>query len=50
MFVFPLYSVIGDTVKISASKEGVKFTVTGDMGTGSIMCKQNAAVDDEVCA
>jgi len=40
-------SIIGDTVKISASKEGVKFTVSGDMGTGSIMCKQNASVDDE---
>jgi len=40
-------SVIGDTVKISASKEGVKFTVTGDMGSGSIMCKQNASIDDD---
>lgn len=40
-------TVIGDTVKISASKDGVKFSVAGDMGTGSITCKQNAAVDDE---
>jgi len=40
-------SIIGDTVKISASKEGVKFTVTGDMGSGSIMCKQNASIDDD---
>jgi len=40
-------AVMGDTVKISASKEGVKFSVSGDMGTGSIICKQGAAVDDE---
>jgi len=40
-------SIIGDTVKISASKEGVKFAVSGDMGTGSIICKQNPAVDEE---
>jgi len=40
-------SVIGDTVKISASKEGVKFSVSGDMGTGSIICKQNPSVDEE---
>ena len=39
-------SIIGDTVKISASKEGVKFAVSGDMGTGSIICKQNPAVDE----
>jgi len=40
-------AIIGDTAKISASKEGVKFSVTGDMGTGSIVCKQNAAIDEE---
>lgn len=40
-------SVIGDTVKISASKDGVKFAVAGDMGTGSITCKQTPSVDDE---
>lgn len=40
-------TIIGDTVKIAASKEGVKFSVSGDMGTGSIVCKQNAAVDEE---
>jgi len=40
-------TVIGDTVKISASKEGVKFSVSGDMGTGSIICKQNPSVDEE---
>jgi len=40
-------SIIGDTVRISASKDGVKFAVSGDMGTGSIVCKQNQSVDDE---
>jgi len=40
-------TIIGDTVKISASKEGVKFSVSGDMGTGSIICKQDPSVDEE---
>lgn len=40
-------AVMGDTVRIAASKEGVKFSVSGDMGTGSIICKQNSSVDDE---
>jgi len=39
--------IIGDTVKITASKEGVKFQVTGDHGTGSIVCKSNASTDNE---
>jgi len=39
-------TIIGDTVKITASKEGVKFQVTGDQGTGSIVCKSNTSVDD----
>jgi hypothetical protein len=33
--------------QISASKEGVKFSASGDLGAGSITCKQNAGVDDE---
>lgn len=40
-------AIIGDTVRISAAKDGVKFQVSGDMGTGSIVCKQNSAVDEE---
>jgi len=39
--------IIGDTVKISASKDGVKFSVQGDMGTGSIVCKQDSSIDEE---
>ena len=34
-------TIMGDTVKISASKEGVKFSVTGDSGSGSIICRNN---------
>jgi len=40
-------SVIGDTVNISVSKEGVKFGVAGDLGTGDIVVKQGGASDDE---
>ena len=38
---------IGDTVNISASKEGVKFAVQGDTGSGTIVCKQSTASDDK---
>jgi len=39
-------STIGDTVKINASKEGIKFQVSGDLGTGNIVCKSNPSVDE----
>jgi len=40
-------SVLGDTVKIAVTKEGVKFSVTGELGTGNITCRQGeGAVDD----
>jgi len=39
-------TVIGDTVKISASKEGVPFSVSGEMGSGKIICKQDPSVDE----
>ena len=38
-------TTFGDTATISASKEGVKFSVTGDMGTGNVTVRQNAAVE-----
>jgi hypothetical protein len=38
---------IGDTVNISATKEGVKFSVQGDTGSGTIVCKQGTASDDK---
>ncbi|XP_059666363.1 proliferating cell nuclear antigen-like [Cornus florida] len=38
-------STIGDTVVISVSKEGVKFSTRGDIGTANIVCRQNTSVD-----
>ncbi|XP_043704076.1 proliferating cell nuclear antigen [Telopea speciosissima] len=38
-------SSIGDTVVISVTKEGVKFSSRGDIGTANIVCRQNASVD-----
>lgn len=34
-------------VEISCSKAGVRFYVSGDLGSGSIMLKQNATVDKD---
>lgn len=38
-------SSIGDTVIISVTKEGVKFSTKGDIGTANIVCRQNTTVD-----
>jgi proliferating cell nuclear antigen len=38
---------MGDTVKISATKEGIKFGVSGDIGSGSIICKHANPDDDD---
>jgi proliferating cell nuclear antigen len=35
-------SVLGDTCTIGVTKEGVKFSVKGDLGTGNIIRKQSA--------
>ena len=40
-------TIIGETVKITASKEGVKFQVAGDTGSGTIVIRSNPAVDDD---
>jgi proliferating cell nuclear antigen len=40
-------SVIGDTVTLAATKAGVKFSTTGEIGNGSILVRQNASADDE---
>jgi len=40
-------TTIGDTVTIAATKGGVKFTVSGDMGTGNILLKKGNNVDGE---
>lgn len=38
---------MGDTLTISATKEGVKFSVKGDLGAGNILVKQGGAVADD---
>ncbi|KAJ0967109.1 hypothetical protein J5N97_024026 [Dioscorea zingiberensis] len=38
-------SNIGDTVVISVTKEGVKFSTRGDIGNANIVCRQNTTLD-----
>jgi len=38
-------ATIGDSVAISVTKDGVKFSTTGDMGSANISMKQNTDVD-----
>eukprot|EP00428_Durinskia_dybowskii_P067297 CAMPEP_0170387014 /NCGR_PEP_ID=MMETSP0117_2-20130122/17340_1 /TAXON_ID=400756 /ORGANISM="Durinskia baltica, Strain CSIRO CS-38" /LENGTH=258 /DNA_ID=CAMNT_0010642871 /DNA_START=24 /DNA_END=800 /DNA_ORIENTATION=+ len=40
-------SVFGDTCSIRVTKEGIRFSSTGDLGTGNIMLKNNTAVDKD---
>lgn len=40
-------TVLGDTCTISCTKEGVRFSSSGDLGTGNILLKHNPAVDKE---
>ena len=37
--------IVGDTVKISVTKDGVKFSVSGDLGSGNTMIRQTSNVD-----
>ena len=37
--------IVGDTVKISCTKDGVKFSVVGDLGSGNTMIRQSQNVD-----
>jgi len=39
-------ATIGETVSIHATKDGVKFSVSGDAGTGNIICKKGGSSDD----
>jgi proliferating cell nuclear antigen len=39
--------VFGDTCTIKISKEGIKFGVTGAIGTGNILLRANAATEKE---
>jgi len=38
-------SILGDTVTIAVGKDGVKFSVSGEMGSGNMTLRQNTAVD-----
>ena len=38
-------TVLGDTCVISASKDGIRFSVTGDLGTGNVTLRSTSAVD-----
>jgi|Transcript_60200 proliferating cell nuclear antigen len=38
-------AVLGDTATISVTKEGVKFSVTGEMGSGNMTIRQQNSVD-----
>eukprot|EP00967_Tisochrysis_lutea_P046988 scaffold57175_cov35-Tisochrysis_lutea.AAC.2 len=38
-------AILGDTVTISVTKEGVKFSVSGEMGSGNMTIKPNETVD-----
>eukprot|EP01039_Chlorochromonas_danica_P010032 gene10032-11096_t len=40
-------SVFGDSCTIAVSKEGIRFTSTGDLGTGNIMLKKNTTVEKD---
>lgn len=39
--------VLGDTCTISCTKEGIRFSVSGDLGTGNVLTRANSATDKE---
>lgn len=39
--------VMGDNVTLSCTKEGLRFSATGPLGTGNILTRANAAVEKE---
>lgn len=39
--------VLGDTCTITVTKEGIRFSATGDLGKGNIMLKHHTAVEKE---
>ena len=38
-------SILGDTVTIAVGKDGVKFSVAGEMGSGNMTIRPNSSVD-----
>ena len=45
MRICKVLSGIGDTVVISVTKEDVKFSTSGEIGSGNIVCRQNKTID-----
>ena len=39
--------VLGDTCTIAVTKEGIRFSGSGNIGSGNILIRQNAAAEDE---
>mmetsp|Transcript_33762 Transcript_33762/g.49577 ORF Transcript_33762/g.49577 Transcript_33762/m.49577 type:complete len:260 (-) Transcript_33762:433-1212(-) len=39
--------VLGDTCTISVTKEGVRFSVSGDLGTGNVLVRSNGVADKD---
>ncbi|ORY01952.1 proliferating cell nuclear antigen [Basidiobolus meristosporus CBS 931.73] len=40
-------NILGESITIEATKEGAKFSASGELGSGSVTLKQNAAIDNE---
>lgn len=40
-------TILGDTVQISATKDGVKFSVSGDLGNGNVTIRPTSSVDSK---
>jgi len=38
---------LGDTITLAVTKDGIKFSSSGDTGSGSVLLKQNTSVDKE---
>eukprot|EP00542_Grammatophora_oceanica_P021838 CAMPEP_0194028190 /NCGR_PEP_ID=MMETSP0009_2-20130614/2225_1 /TAXON_ID=210454 /ORGANISM="Grammatophora oceanica, Strain CCMP 410" /LENGTH=232 /DNA_ID=CAMNT_0038667505 /DNA_START=42 /DNA_END=740 /DNA_ORIENTATION=- len=39
--------VLGDTCTLSCTKEGLRFSVSGDLGTGNVLVRQNGTAEKE---
>ena len=40
-------SSIGDTITVSVTKDGIKFSTLGDIGNANVLVKQTSSVDDK---
>ena len=39
--------VLGDTATISVTKDGVRFAVSGDLGTGNVLIRASQGLEDD---